>query len=992
MLNVHSQFSLRYGLVAPCDLIPLLREKGYERFALTDINSSSAVLGFVRDAQEAGHAPSVGIDFRNGIEQQFIGLAKNNRGFNELNIFLSRHLHDDTPFPDRAPHFSNCFVVYPWKKAPQKLLRNERIGVAMRDINRLVFHAKPDDLKNMVILQPMTFRHKRDYNTHRLLRAIDRNSLLSLLPESEQASQSEAFISRDELYNAFKDYPQIIRNTEELLARCDIQFAFGEEAEPQNLATYTGSRDGDRQLLRTLVGEGIKYRFKEPTAEVLARIEKELDIIDKKNYLSYFLITWDIVNYARSKEYFYVGRGSGANSLIAYLLRITDVDPIQLDLYFERFINLFRKNPPDFDMDFSWQNREDVTRYIFETFPSAALVGTYNTFQFRASVREIGKVFGLAKTEIDKLSDGNFAIDELDHLSILTLKYAGYIDGLPSIISVHSSGILISEKPITWYSGTFLPPKGYRTVQFSMLEAEDVGLYKFDVLAQRGLAKIQDTIEIIKYNQPENPPHDIHDMEYLMQDEGIKEILREGKALGCFYVESPAMRNLLLKLKVEDYLTLVAASSIIRPGVSKSGMMHEYIRRHMDEDARKKAHPTMLQIMPETYGVMVYQEDVIKVAHEFAGLNLAEADVLRRGMSGKFRSRQEFQRVQEKFFSNCEALGHAPELTAEIWRQIESFAGYSFSKGHSASYAVESYQALYLKRYYPLEYMVATLNNGGGFYSVEIYVHEARMYGGKIESPSVNYGSYETIIYGDTIYLGFHHVKDIEEKTIKAVLRERFNNGRFKDFDDLVRRIHVPLDQLWLIIKIGGLRDLGDCKKTLLWKAQFHLNKRKEKPVESLFYEPAVSYELPPLYEHPLEQAFEELELLGFPLSNVFNLLAESYTRPTVTAKTLSRYVGQTVDFLGYLVHVKHTSTTKLERMHFGTFLDIEGEHLDTVHFPQAAQAFPFRGKGIYHVRGVVMEEFGVYTIQAQWQRKLRLKDDVRFEEPQLQPNHPFLV
>lgn len=981
MLNMHSYFSLRYGVVPPSDLLALLQAHGYPRFALTDINSSSAVLSHVREAQEAGLTPCVGIDFRNGVDQQYVGLAKNNRGFNALNIFLSQHLHSGTPFPARPPHMTNTLIIYPWAKAPAQLGPNEWIGVSLREVNRLALRTTPEMRQRMVILQPMTFRRKNDHNAHRLLRAIENNCLLAMLPKSEEAPVTDMFMPYAQLCDAFADYPEIVENTENLLKQCSIHFAFGEEAEPQNLATYTGNRAEDLRMLYQLAYEGIAYRYGERTPEVVARIEKEIEVINQKDYLSYFLITWDIVSYARSKGYYYVGRGSGANSIVAYLLRITDVDPLKLDLYFERFINLFRKNPPDFDIDFSTWNREDVTRYIFETFPSATLLCVYSCFKESSSVREIAKIFGLPKAEIDRLVDGDFVYAQLDQVSRLVLKYTDYIQELPNMLSVHSSGIIIPQHPATWYSGTFVPPKGYPTTQFSMLEAEDVGLFKFDVLGQRGLAKIEAALEIIAENQPDNPPHDIHDVEFMYTDRRINQMLSEGRAIGCFYVESPAMRLLLIKLKVDNYLLLVAASSIIRPGVSSSGMMHEFIKRHHDPEERKKAHPIMLEIMPDTYGVMVYQEDVIKVANVFAGLDLGEADVLRRGMSGKFRSRQEFQRVKDKFFSNCHDMGHAPDLTAEIWRQIESFAGYSFAKGHSASYAVESYQVLYLKCYYPLEYMVATINKGGGFYSTELYVHEARMLGGEIEPPSVNFGSFETVIRGKTIYLGFMMVKGLEEKAIMTLLSERARGGPYKDFADVLRRAPVTLDQMRLIIRIGGFRDLNTCKKTLLWQALNHLNRKKQEPAVTLFEAPVVKYTLPEFEVHPLEEAFEQLELLGFTLWNPLGLLAEQPDFRTVTKRELPQLKGQQVEFLGYFFHAKRTSTKKNEIMCFGTFLDIEGEHVDTVHFPQALERYPFRGKGVYRVRGKVTEEFGTYSIEVQWQARLPFCEDVRYSE-----------
>ncbi|MEZ7875688.1 MAG: DNA polymerase III subunit alpha, partial [Polaribacter sp.] len=399
-----------------------------------------------------------------------------------------------------------------------------------------------------------------------------------------------------------------------------------------------------------------------------------------------------------------------------YIIGITDVDPIELDLYFERFINPFRASPPDFDIDFSWKDRNTVTQYIFDRFDNVALLATYNTFKYRAVVRELGKVFGLPKEEIDKLSK-RVAGHKLDEISKLVLKYGKLIEGFPNYVSVHSAGVLILDKPIHYYSATSLPPKGFATVQFDMNIADDVGVFKFDILGQRGLAKIKDALAIIKENNPSAPEIDITDIERFKKDKKINNLLKTGGAIGAYYVESPAMRGLMQKLQTQDYLGLVAASSIIRPGVSGSGMKEEFIKRHRFPEKRKEAHPILLEIMPETYGVMVYQEDVMKVANKFADLTLGEADVLRRGMSGKYRSVEEFKAVEDKFVSNCRKKGHKDALIFEVWNQIKSFAGYAFAKGHSASYAVESYQSLFLKCYYPIEFMTAVLNNGGGFYS-----------------------------------------------------------------------------------------------------------------------------------------------------------------------------------------------------------------------------------------------------------------------------------
>ncbi len=989
MLNTHTHYSLRYGILSPEELLKFLSEQGFTTVALTDVNNTSCCLDFVRMAPKYGIKPVLGIDFRNGAAQQYIGIAKNNKGFRELNEHLSRHLHEKKSFDDRAPQFENAFVIYPWTKLAEKgsqlykssLLPHEFVGLHPTEINRFKFNNSGIFPEKIVALPTASFRNKRDFNTHRLLRAIDNNTLLSKLDKSQEARPEDLFRSYKALQRVYAEFPEMLSGAEHLLSQCSIEFVFGTEQAHHNLKNYSQSEEEDYALLQRLCEEGMEYRYPDADAEILARIDKEMEIIRQKGFLSYFLINWDITSYARSKGYFYVGRGSGANSVVAYLLRITDVDPIELDLYFERFINLYRKNPPDFDIDFSWTDREDVTRYIFERFENVSLLAAYNTFQYKAVVRELGKVFGLPKHEIDKLSAGKFRMEELDELSQLVLRYSALIQDFPNHLSIHAAGILISERPISCYTATFLPPKGYPTTHFDMVVAEDAGLYKFDILSQRGLAKIKDCLSIIRQKYPSHPPIDIHDMKRFKSDELIKDLLRSAKAIGCFYVESPAMRMLLRKLQVDNYLGLVAASSVIRPGVARSGMMREYILRYRFPERRQDAHPLLLEIMPETYGVMVYQEDVIKVAHYFAGLDLGEADSLRRGMSGKFRSREEFQHAREAFFSKAAEKGHAQELIAEIWRQVESFAGYAFAKGHSASYAVESYQSLFLKAYYPVEYMCATINNFGGFYRTELYVHEARMHGARVESPCVNRGSADTVIDGSSLILGMGLIKSIEFKCVDLLLQERFENGSFVSVTDFVKRVSVSLDQLCLLIRVGAFRFTGKEKKEMLWEAHFLLgHEKKSLPMKRLFDPPEKDYKLPTLFTADHEDAFDQIELLGFPLCDPFLLLKDNPPEHLMST-ALEPLNDQVVTVVGYLVTVKHTSTANGKHMYFGTFIDRERNWLDSVHFPPVAEKHPFRGRGIYAMKGKVVNEFDCCSIEIEWMEKLAIIEDPRFSE-----------
>ncbi|MCG8578798.1 MAG: DNA polymerase III subunit alpha [Bacteroidales bacterium] len=963
LTNCHSYYSFKYGTISTEDLIKVLVHHGYNTITLTDINNTAASIDFVRLAAQHNIKPVVGVDFRNGVQQQYVTIAQNSTGFREINEYLTPHLHEKVDFDAQAPPFNNVYVVYPFTYADDELRNNEFIGISPEDLKQLPFSKWKNRQDKLVIKHTCTFRNKHDYNAHRLLRAIDNNTLLSKLPQEEQATEADTIIPKADLLELYKQYPQIIENTERILTSCSIDFNFGTN---KNKQIFRGSEEEDFQLLKKRCEEGLTYRFPDKDETVVKRMYKELKVIRELGFCAYFLVTLDIIDYARSQNYYYIGRGSGANSLVAYLLRITNVDPIDLDLYFERFINPFRQSPPDFDIDFSWTDRDDVTRYIFETYgyDRVALLGNYITFKYKSAIREIAKVFGVPDDEIVALQK-NPSSASGNKYGEWVIKYSQFIDGFPSHSSIHSSGILISEEPIACYSSTELLPKGFPSTQFDMYIAEDVGLHKFDILSQRGLSKIKDSLDIIRENTGEEI--DIDDIGMLKKDEQIKELLKVGKAIGCFYVESPAMRMLLTKLKADDYLRLVAASSIIRPGVAKSGMMREYILRFQNPQRREQARkdlPELYNILEETYGVMVYQEDVIKVAHYFAGLSLDEADVLRRGMSWKFRQRNEFWKVREKFFNNCRQKGYIEQTIADIWRQIESFANYAFAKGHSASYAVESYQALYLKAYSPREYMVATLNNGGGFYRAELYLHEARMHGAIVEAPCVNRSDWPCVIRGKHLFLGLFMLYGLEKKSVEMLLNERGLFGEFTSLDDFVNRVPISLEQLLILIRIDAFRFTGKTKKELLWDAHHLLGHSKvTKPEPTLFQPEVHEFELPDLWEHELESAFDELELLGFPLSSPFQLLAKRLPS-LLKAADLPDFINQTVAIVGYLITRKPTRTSNGESMSFGTFLDLDGFWLDTVHFAHSFKRYPFRGPGCYLIRGKVVEEYGFVSVE----------------------------
>ncbi|HNU57387.1 MAG TPA: hypothetical protein PKN30_12430, partial [Flavobacteriales bacterium] len=704
----------------------------------------------------------------------------------------------------------------------------------------------------------------------------------------------------------------------------------------------------------------------------------------------------------------------------------------------------------------------------------AAQIATYTTFQWRGAIRELGKAVGLPPAEIDVLSEGDRGYyargrpsaqaksDELDRVARAVVRHGRELIGMPHHLGIHAGGVVITQKPVTHYTALHRPPKGFPVTQISMLECEDLGLHKFDLLSQRGLGHIRDAVELVNAEAvvgcrlSEGPSHqhardglrdrttnngqpatgvDIHDITRFKQDPAIKELLRKGDTIGCFYVESPAMRMLLKKLRVDDYLGLVAASSIIRPGVAESGMMREYLLRHHDPERRKLAPKRLLEIMPETYGVMVYQEDVIKVVVQYGGLDLTEADQVRRGMNIRYRDRPEFKVVERKFFDNCAAFGHPPGEVEEIWRQIQSFASFSFAKGHSASYAVESYQSLYLKAHHPLEFLVGVANNFGGFYRTEFYLHEAKRAGAVIEAPCVNTSEELCVLvreeesvqgcegarvpgcegepvagcapthprtHAPRIYLGLSNVKSLSNEAVQLILHERRRNGPFTDLHDLLKRVPLGLEQARILVRVGALRFTGRSKPQLLWDLALLYRPAMVSSDGDLLVTQVDEPRLPALQHHPLADAYDEMDLLGFPLCDPFALVelgsddqtirrsengnTSSHPRtlspfplPLILKRQMPLHIGKRVIMLGYMIHVKTTTTHGGSYMSFGSFIDPAGDFWDSTQFPQVAERYPFQGRGVYRFTGVVEEEFGHCALRAERFEKLPWRPDPRY-------------
>ncbi|MEM6644543.1 MAG: DNA polymerase III subunit alpha [Bacteroidota bacterium] len=980
-LNCHSYYSLRYGTISVENLVSEAQKCRLDYLALTDINVTTGVFDFVKACKEHKIKPIVGCEFRKGDRLLYVGLAKNQEGLRELNELLTKTNLSEMPLPHQSPYFQNVLVIYPSTNVPDILQPHEYIGIKPTDMRQ---YKNPllRRLDKLVCLHPVNHRNRQEYELHQLLRCIDHNILLSYLKPEQSAGANEWMVPKERIEQYFEKYPQVIKNTHQLADQCEFEFDF--EA-PKNKRTFTNSIYEDKILLESLSLEGFKDRYAPDNKVALDRLHEELEVIHKLKFGCYFLTTWDIVRHSLNNGYFHVGRGSGANSIVAYCLKITEVDPIELNLYFSRFLNTKRSNPPDFDIDWSWQDRDDIIAYIFKRFGRdyTGFCGTITDFKFRSVVRELGKVYGLPKEELDRLTRTPFNQQETHDITRKIHQFGSMLDGFPNQYSMHACGIFISEKPIATYSAMNVYQKGVPTCEIDMYIAEDIRLEKLDILSQRGLGHIKDAVALVEENR--GVKLNIHDTERFKKDEKCNQMLAKGKTLGCFYIESPAMRGLLRRLKCSDYETLVAASSIIRPGVAMSGMMREYIERHRDPSRIKYFHQVFEEQLSDTYGVMVYQEDVIKIAHHFAKMGLDEADVLRRGMSGKSRSKKEIERIKNLYFENCKKLGYTEEVTNEVYRQIASFAGYSFCKSHSASYAVESYQSLFLKAYYPLEFITGVINNNGGFYRPEVYINEARILGAMIEPPHINHSQSLTALQKNTIYLGLNQVIHLTKKTTAEIPQERARGGSYHDLTALMERTDISYDEVMCLIYVGACRGFDKPKGHLVIEAKKYFNHEpKQKVADLLFNVATKKFEFPQLESDPIADAFDELEGLGYPVSiSPFNLLKTKF-RGEVLVKDLLNHLNKEVRMVGYLVSIKDVPIKKRDgkvKMNFGTWIDIEGGYFDTTHFPPTLKKYPFRGLGCYLLLGKVVVDYDFPSIEISKMERLPMVPDPRYSE-----------
>jgi DNA-directed DNA polymerase III PolC len=881
-----------------------------------------------------------------------------------------------------------------------------------------------------VAVNDVHFVDARDDDLHRLLRAIALNTTRDRVPPEELAPPSAWLKPQAEMERLVPHCPEALATAARIAGECALdappwgRLVFPRYADlmPSDGAAGGGATDAFA-LLKTRCEEGARWRYGSVTPAVRARLEHELAIVRDKGFADYFLVVQEIVRQSPRT----CGRGSAAASIISYCLGITHVEPIRHDLYFERFLNRGRVDPPDIDVDFCWDERDDVIDWVFRAVGEerVAMIANHVTFRSRAAVREVAKVFGLPDAEIAKVT-GALSFDWSHTTAIEAavknpmlrgddleaarggllgrkpwpeiLDLAARLDGTPRHLSVHCGGVVMAPDGVDAHVPVERAAKGVRVIQWEKDQAEEAGLVKIDLLGNRSLSVIRDACAAIHAGGGPEIRYGEFDP---VDDPRTQEIVRDGDTMGVFYVESPAMRQLQQKTRRGDFDHLVIHSSIIRPAANE--YIREYVRR-LRGGAYAPIHPILADVLRDTYGIMCYQEDVARVAIRMAGFTDAEADGLRKVLSKKWAGKQ-VEDFRQRFAAGAVARGIAGDVVTEVWRMILSFSGYSFCKPHSASYALVSFKSAWLKAHHPAEFMAAVLANGGGYYSPFAYVSECRRMGIAVLPPDVNASALswsgrsaagapaepsagarvEPAAAGrrGTVRAGLGEIRGLREETAKAIVAECARGGPYAALDDLLRRVVIEPADARRLVRAGALDGVGlgarhgarghAARPLLHWRIQEWEARgegRGRGGTRPLFApEPGP---LPEPRPHDAAKLLrDEEETLGMLLSrHPLTLYRDALLRLRasgtilVRGSDIARHVGGRVAMIGWLITGKIVTTRDDEPMEFVSFEDTTAIY-ETTFFPRPYARFcrMLNAARPYLLRGRVEEDFGAVTL-----------------------------
>jgi DNA polymerase-3 subunit alpha len=993
------------------ELLKAAKEMGMEALAITDHGSMYGVIEFYKQAKKIGIKPIIGCEVyvaRRGHRDKAAGLdespyhlvllAENQEGYRNLLKLVSIGHLDGFYYKPRVDRellkeyasgliaLSACLAG----EIPTLLLENReadalQTALVYRDIFgagnfylELQDHGLEEQRRvNAGLLKlaketgiplaatnDLHYLKKEDAHVQDVLLCIQTAKTLQDTERMHFETEEFYLKSPEEMRLLFGDYPEALKNTVEIAARCNVDFAFGENRLPNYEVPegYTAV-----SYLAELCREGLGKRYKNIGEEHRARLEFELATIEKMGYSSYFLIVWDFIRYAKEKDIFVgPGRGSAAGSLVSYCLEITDVDPLKYDLLFERFLNPERISMPDIDIDFCFERRGEVIEYVVQKYGAdhVAQIITFGTLAARAAIRDTGRAMGVPLPLVDKVAKLvpmelgitlDRALEVSPELAQLAeqeptvkelLRVARALEGVPRHAGTHAAGVVISPAPLDEFLPLQRTSEGLVSTQFDKDTVEEIGLLKMDLLGLRTLTVVNKAVDLVKRSQG----LELNLSELPLDDKKTYQLLSAGDTIGVFQLESSGLRAILRELKPDSFEDIIALVALYRPGPLGSGMIEDFIRRRHGAVEVKYLHPSLEPVLQTTYGVIVYQEQVMRIASELAGFSLGEADLLRRAMGKK--KPEIIAGLRRQFIEGAAAQDVFADIAGKVFDLMEYFAGYGFNKSHSAAYAFLSYQTAYLKAHYPVEFMAALLTSViESKDRVPFYIEECRQMRIKILPPDVNESMVGFLVSGNQIRFGLAAIKQVGYQAIEAIIAER-EKGPYKSLQDFCERVdlsHVNKRVIENLIKSGAFSSVRGSRAQLLEvlhicvEQGLSIQRQKNSNQMSLFDFGGSTAVNPPI-NLPSARDFSSKEILqmekevlglylsGHPLSEYKRIIEKTAALPIEELR--EEHDDTVITLAGLITAVRRSVTKRNETMAYFVLEDLTGT-LDVLVFPK---------------------------------------------------------
>lgn len=906
-LVCRSYYSLLRGPLSVQQIIETAKDYGYNHVALADVNGMYGLVDFVATAKRYDIRPIIGVDILTETNRAVI-LAENTDGYKNLcRITTARNLDSDFDLIKQLFDNNKGLICITIERPLLKILRNvlPKGNLFAGCKNQRQQDQAVDDGFEPVAFNTFNIIDNSDITTAKLLAGIRRLSVTGPGPQDNIGFVRLA--PKEQFVNNFGPNSRAIVNNIQIAQRCGFELLDGRLYLPR--ANLPRGKNAHAELSR-LAHLGLAKRYPKVSKETVKRLEYELAVINKLCFSDYFLVVKQIVDFAKCNNIPVDVRGSAAGSLVSYVLGFTRVCPIESRLYFERFMNPGRRDCPDIDIDLCWRRRDEVIKFCYDNWghDCVAMICNINRYRPRSAIRDTGRALGLGPQQIDEL------IRKRHNLPDCTVsRLAAGLIGTPRHIGLHCGGIIIAPEPIGNLAPLELATKGVIVTQYDKNAAEPCGLVKIDILGNRSLSTVNQAVAYLSSAGTDIDPDRLNGT-----DEKTAQMLSAGNSLGVFQCESPGMRQLLRALRVRNKNDVAIALSLIRPGPAAGGTKAEFIDRHVNKKPFTYLHPKMKEIFEDTHGVMLYQEDIMKIATEIAGYSVAEADRFRCEVSKKVSPTKLHAQYEQFVYRKANAVGLDRQTAEAIWDDVLRFAAYSYCRAHAAVYANIAWQSAYLKAHFPRQFYCSLFNNHQGMYPLRVYVWDAVRAGIRVLPPHVNKSGIEWSLEGNCIRAGFSIVSHLSYKTAQGIITER-SKGVFADLGDLRSRIRFSRPELQNLIHVGACDGLANTRVAMLMQLHYRPAAAGQLTLFELLPNPT-KRQLPDYDRFARLNA--ELDVTGIPFTMHPELLIRCRHVP---ARSLSQYINKEVTVSGFVAAARTAGTTDGKVMGFVTIEDSTG-------------------------------------------------------------------